>query len=141
MEQTALADENGYRCLSIKVPWEEIAVDYDDLVTRYVTTVHLTGFRSGKVPRKVIEQRFHKEIMADLSVRTVQRLGREAVQETGIEALGPLEASEIECCKGKAFRAKVRYIPKPEIVLTELDEIFTAEDGADPRDLISFRLL
>jgi FKBP-type peptidyl-prolyl cis-trans isomerase (trigger factor) len=141
MEWTALADENDYRCLSIEAPWEEITADYNDLVTRYAATVRLPGFRPGKAPRVTIEQRFHKEIMADLSVRTIQRLGREAVRETGVEALGPLEASEIACDKGKPFRARVRYIPMPEILLPELTGLLAAEDGADPRDLISLRLL
>ena len=118
MEWTALADKNGYRCLNIAAPWDEIAADYDDLVARYAATVRLPGFRPGKTPRAVTEQRCQAEILADLSARTVQRLGREAVREAGVEAFGRLEASEIECDKGKPFRAVVRYLPMPEFRAT-----------------------
>jgi len=141
MEWTALADKNGYRCLNIAAPWDEIAADYDDLVARYAATVRLPGFRPGKTPRAVTEQRCRAEILADLSARTVQRLGREAVREAGIEALGPLETSGIECDKGKPFRAVVRYLPMPEFRLPELADLKTADDGTDARDRISRRLL
>jgi len=141
MELTHQEDENGYRCLSIEAPWDEIAADYADLVARYAATVRLPGFRPGKTPRVAIEQRFHKELMADLSARTVQRLGREAIKEAGVEALGPVEASEIDCAKGEPFRARVRYLPMPDIVIPDLAELATAEDGTDPRDRISRRLL
>jgi FKBP-type peptidyl-prolyl cis-trans isomerase (trigger factor) len=141
MNWTHLEDENGYRCLSIEAPWDEIAADYHDLVARYTAAVRLPGFRPGKTPQGAIEQRFRKELLADLSALTVRRLGREAVRGAGVEALGPLEASEIECDKGKLFRARVRYIPMPEIALPELADLVTAEDGSDPRDLISRRLL
>ena len=81
MEWTALADKNGYHCLNIAAPWDEIAADYDDLVARYAATVRLPGFRPGKTPRAVTEQRCRAEILAELSARTVQRLGREAVDQ------------------------------------------------------------
>jgi len=141
MEWTALADKNGYRCLNIAAPWDEIAADYDDLVARYAATVRLPGFRPGKTPRAVTEQRCRAEILAELWARTVQRLGREAVREAGVEAFGPLEASEIECDKGKPFRAVVRYLPMPEFRLPELADVRTKDDGTDARDRISRRLL
>lgn len=141
MDWSRLEDEDGYRRLSIEAPWDEIAPDYHDLVTRYAATVRLPGFRPGKTPRGVVEQRFHREIIADLSTRTAQRLGSDAVRAAGVEALGPLQATEIECDKEKPFRAKVRYIPMPEIVLPALTGLRSTGGGGDPRDQISRRLL
>ena len=51
MEWTALEDEDGYRRLQIEAPWDEIAEEYRDLVTRYAATARLPGFRAGKTPR------------------------------------------------------------------------------------------
>jgi len=140
MNVTGLGDENGYHRLSIEAPWSEITADYQDVVARYAK-VRLPGFRPGKVPRAVIEQRFQKEIIADLSALITQRLGREAVREVGIEALGPLEASEIECGTGKPFRAKIRYLPMPQFWLPDLANLKTDDDGTAARDRISRRLL
>jgi FKBP-type peptidyl-prolyl cis-trans isomerase (trigger factor) len=141
IEWTALDDEGGYRRLQIEAPWDEIADEYRDLVTRYATSVRLPGFRPGKSPRGVVEQKFHREIIEDLSIRAAQRFGAEAASQAGVEALGPLEASEIECDKEKPFRARVRYLPLPEFRVPEPVDLATPDDGTDPRDRISRRLL
>jgi FKBP-type peptidyl-prolyl cis-trans isomerase (trigger factor) len=140
MQWTRLDNENGYCRLSIEAPWSEIADDYHDIVAQY-TKVPIPGFRAGKTPQTVIEQRFRKEISADLSARAAQRFGREALQEAAAEALGPLQAFEIECDKGRPFRAQVRFLPMPEIRLPDLAGLLTSDDGTDPRDRISHRLL
>jgi len=141
MEWTMLADENDYRRLSIEAPWGELAEEYRDLIARYATVARLPGFRQGKAPREAVEQRCRAEILANLSAHAVQRLGREAAREAGIEALGPLEASEIECENGKLFRARLRYLPMPEFPLPELAHLETEDDGTDAKDRISRRLL
>jgi len=141
IEWTALDDEGGYRRLQIEAPWEEIAAEYRDLVARYAASVRLPGFRPGKTPRGVVEQKFHREIIEDLSLRAAQRLGAEAAAQAGVEALGPLEAFEIECDKGQPFRARVRYLPLPEFRVPEPAELGSPDDGTDPRDRISRRLL
>jgi FKBP-type peptidyl-prolyl cis-trans isomerase (trigger factor) len=140
MNVTDLGDENGYHRLSIEAPWSEITADYQEIVARYAK-VRLPGFRPGKVPRAVIEQRFQKEIIADLSPLITERLGREAVREAGIEALGPLEAVDIECGTAKPFRAKLRYLPMPQFRLPDLADLKTDDDGTAARDRISHRLL
>lgn len=140
MKWHTLDNENGYCRLSIEAPWSEIANDHEDIVARY-TKVRLPGFRPGKIPQNVIEQRFRQEIIADLSFQVARRFGREAVREAGIEVLGPLKAYEIECEKGRLFRAQVRFLPMPEITLPELAGLLTSDDGTDPRDWISLRLL
>jgi FKBP-type peptidyl-prolyl cis-trans isomerase (trigger factor) len=140
MQWTHMDNENGYCRLRIEAPWSEIADDYRDIVAQY-TKVPIPGFRAGKTPQTVIEQRFRKEISADLSARVAQRFGREAVRETGIEAVGPLEAFEIECGTGKPFRAKLRYLPMPQFRLPDLADLKTDDDGTAARDRISRRLL
>jgi FKBP-type peptidyl-prolyl cis-trans isomerase (trigger factor) len=132
--------ENGYHRLSIEAPWSELVADYDDIVSEYAK-VRVPGFRVGKVPRSVVEKRFRREIMEDLAHRCAQRLGRDAVRETGIEALGPVEAEAIECVKAKPFRFQVRFHPMPEIALPDIGSLKKDDDSIDARDWISRRLL
>jgi FKBP-type peptidyl-prolyl cis-trans isomerase (trigger factor) len=140
MKVTRLDDDGAKMVLQIEAPWSEIMADYHDLLAQYAK-IKLPGFRPGKVPQAVIEKRFHKELIEDLSARSVQRFGREAVRETGIESLGPLEAFEIECDNDRPFRARVRYLPMPEFRVPELAALATVEDGTDALDGISRRLL
>jgi FKBP-type peptidyl-prolyl cis-trans isomerase (trigger factor) len=133
-------DNDGRKVLQIEAPWAEMEADYRDLVSQYAK-VRVPGFRPGKAPRPVIEQRFQKEIMEAFSARITERFSLEAVRETGVETLGPIEATEIDCTKGQPFRARVRYIPMPEIELPDLGSLAAGDDSLDPRDRISRRLL
>lgn len=131
---------DGYHRLNVEADWSELAADYDDIVAGYAK-VRVPGFRPGKVPRTVIEKRFQREIIDELSRRSSQRLGRQAVREAGIEALGPVEAEEIECVRDQIFRAKLRFHPMPKIDLPDISRLITDDGGTDPRDQISLRLL
>jgi FKBP-type peptidyl-prolyl cis-trans isomerase (trigger factor) len=139
-EHAKSESENGYRRLTVEAAWSELSEDYDSIVAEY-TKVPVLGFRQGKVPRNIIEKRFQKEIMEDLTRRSAQRLGREAVREACIEALGPVEAEEIECAQGQMFRARLRFHPMPQIDLPDISTLMIENGDVDPRDQISLRLL
>ena len=131
---------DGYHRMNVEADWSELSDDYDSIVAEYAK-VPVLGFRPGKAPRNIIEKRFQKEIIDDLSRRSAQRIGREAVREAGIEALGPVEAEEIECAKGQVFRARLRFHPMPKIDLPDINNLIIDNEGVDPRDQISLRLL
>ena len=140
MKITRLDDDGGRKVLQAEAEWAGIAADYDDIVSAY-SRVQIPGFRPGKVPRSVIEQRLQKEILDDLSHNTAQRLCREALRESDDEAMGPIEIKDIMCAKGKPFRFTARFWPMPEIALPDFGSLVVQEGGSDPRDQISHRLL
>jgi FKBP-type peptidyl-prolyl cis-trans isomerase (trigger factor) len=117
-----------------------VSDDYDSIVEEY-SKVPVVGFRPRKVPWNIIEKRFQKEIIEELSRRSAQRLAREAVRKNGIEVLGPVEAEEIECAKGQTFRARLRFHPMPNIELPDITSLKIDDEGVNPRDQISVRLL
>jgi FKBP-type peptidyl-prolyl cis-trans isomerase (trigger factor) len=133
-------NNDGYHRLNVEADWSELSDDYDSIVAEYAK-VPVVGFRPGKVPRNITENRFQKEIIDDLSRRAAQRIGREAVREDGIEVLGHVEAEEIECAKGEVFRARLRFYPLPKIDLPDINNLISDKDDVDPRDQISLRLL
>lgn len=140
MKWKQIDNNDGYHRLSIEADWSEFAGDYEEIVAEHAK-VRLPGFRSGKVPRPVIEKRFQKEIIDVLSHRAALRLARQLLQEAGIEALGPMEAQKIVCEKDKPLRFQVRFHPMPEIDLPEISSLKIIANGADPRDQVSLRLL
>jgi FKBP-type peptidyl-prolyl cis-trans isomerase (trigger factor) len=133
-------NHDGYHRITVEADWSELSADYESIVTEY-EKVPVPGFRPGKVPRNIVEKRFQKEIIDNLSRRSALRIGREALRQAGIEPLGPVEAEEIECAQGQAFRARLRFYPMPNIDLPDINNIITDNGGVDPRDQISLRLL
>jgi FKBP-type peptidyl-prolyl cis-trans isomerase (trigger factor) len=133
-------NNDGYHHINVEADWSELSDDYDRIVAEYAKA-RIPGFRPGKVPRKIIENRFQKEIFDDLSQRAAQRIGGEALREAGIEALGNVEAEKIECSKGRIFKAMLRFHLLPEINLPDINSLNIDDGGIDPRDQISLRLL
>jgi len=140
MEIMDTGDRNGWKTLCVSVPWEHVSADYDDILDAYCKG-GIAGFRAGRAPRPVVEKRFQREIMDELSHRCGIRLGREALKQTDAEPMGPVEAVDIECAKDTPFRFTVRFYPAPEFTLPEIGPFIAVEDGADPKDMISKRLL
>ncbi len=126
-------NNDGYYRMNVEADWSELSDDYDSIVAEYAK-IPVVGFRPGKVPRNITEQRFQKEIIEDLSRRAGQRIGREAVREDGIEVLGPMEAEEIECAKGQVFRARLRFHLMPKIDLPDINNLKNDNGDVDPRD-------
>lgn len=131
---------DGYHRIDVEADWSELAEDYNSIVAEYAK-LPVLGFRTGKAPRNIIEKRFQKEIIADLSQRSALRFGREAVRKDGIEPLGPVEAEEIECAKSQVFRARLRFLHMPEIDLSDVKNLVIDDEGVDLRDRVSLKLL
>lgn len=140
MKVETVALEGGYRLLRVQVPWEEVAPDYDDILRDFARRP-LSGFRPGKAPRALLEQRWRREIAEQLQQRGAQRWGPLALQEAQAEATGPVEASEIQWEKGQSFRFTVRFFPVPEFELPDYRAIALPETAADPQGELSHHLL
>lgn len=102
--------------LSIEV---EPALVEKELTAAYNTLakqVKIPGFRAGKVPRRILEQRFKAEVESDV-VRRVQLLGfLDALKETNVPAVGDPQFSggKLESNKPFAYSARVEIKPAIE---------------------------
>lgn len=135
MNRKQLENQYEFHRLSVEAEWSELISDYNDLVSGY-RKLSIPGFRLGKAPQALVANRFAKEIFEDLSQRSAQRFGREAIREAGIEAWGRVEMENVVCEKGERFFAELRFIPLPEIKLPD----FQTLENKD-RDQISLALL
>jgi FKBP-type peptidyl-prolyl cis-trans isomerase (trigger factor) len=141
MKWEIVPQEDGFRLLRLQVPWEKIASDYNDILRDYAR-LPLAGFRPGKVPRQVVEQRFRREISEQLSRRGAQRLCRQALEQAEVQATGPVEVSEVEWEKGQTFRFTVRFFPLPEFELPDYRSLPPLSPAVeDPQGELSLQLL
>jgi FKBP-type peptidyl-prolyl cis-trans isomerase (trigger factor) len=138
--ETALL-EDGYRHVQVEAPWEEIAPDYHDILEDF-KGMAVPGFRPGKAPRQVLEARFKREISEHLTRRVAHRLCRLALVEAGLEAVTPVEVSEVEWEKDQSFRFTARFFPLPEFDLPDYRSWGSGIVQADdPQGELSLRLL
>lgn len=99
--------------LSIEV---DFAVVEKELTQAYATLsrqVKMPGFRAGKIPRRLLEQRYKSEVEADV-LRRVQLIGfYGAVQEQSVPAVGEptFTGGKIEAQKPVSYSARVEVRP------------------------------
>lgn len=105
------------RRLHITVPAERIQRERKDVAVRLSEGVKLPGFRKGKVPTRIMEQRFGATIERETVERALDRAFREAVVQKGFEPLGEASVDNIDYSPGSELSFDVEFEIRPEISL------------------------
>ena len=102
------------RKLSIEVPPEQVQAELGRAYAQLGRSVRLPGFRPGKVPRRILEQRFKGEVEDDVTRRLVERAYLSALSEHHVDAVGAPQLTPVHLDQEKpfAFEARVEVRPK-----------------------------
>lgn len=99
--------------LSIEVDPALVEKELTAAYTNLARQVKVPGFRPGKIPRRILEQKFRSEVEADV-VKRVQLLGfLDALKETNVPAVGDpsFSGGKLEATKPYAYSARVEVKP------------------------------
>jgi trigger factor len=104
------------RVLEIEVPAEEIAQELERVVADTARRAALPGFRKGKVPRSMLEQRFGASFEQETLARALEHACRNALAEKIVVPLMPAEIDDLKYEHGGPlkFRASVEVRPAVE---------------------------
>ncbi|MBW2526599.1 MAG: trigger factor [Deltaproteobacteria bacterium] len=83
--------------------------------------VKLPGFRKGKVPRKVLEERFGPETAKQTANELVADLLHEVIASQQIELAGDPEVEQRALHEGQPFEFSATVEVKPKVKLSDLD--------------------
>lgn len=103
--------------LRVEVPREKIQEELDRSYKELTTTLTIPGFRRGKVPRRLLEKRFGKQVSEDVKDALMGRAFSEAVEENKLAPLGDPTYDKVEYDDGNrlAFEAEVSVKPTFEL--------------------------
>ncbi|MFO0593809.1 MAG: trigger factor [Myxococcaceae bacterium] len=99
--------------LSIEVDFALVEKELTAAYSNLARQVKVPGFRPGKIPRRILEQKFRAEVEADV-VKRVQVLGFiDALKETNVAAVGDpsFSGGKLEASKPYAYSARVEVKP------------------------------
>lgn len=110
--------------LNVEVPFEELKPSIDEAYKTIATQVQVPGFRKGKVPQQLIDQRVGRGYVIETAINDgLNGFYQSAVQETGIRPLSrpEVEITEVPDPAGKDGRLtfSVELDIRPEIELPE----------------------
>lgn len=102
------------KSLSIEVEPAVVAKELDQAYATLGRQVKIAGFRPGKVPRRILEQRFKAEVEDDVIRRVVAKSYVEAVKQNNIEAVADPHVTngKIDLTQPFAFTARVEVKPQ-----------------------------
>jgi trigger factor len=111
------------RRMRVELPAERISQEVAARLKSVGRTAKIKGFRPGKVPAKVVKQRYGKQIREEVVSELMQKSYTDAVvQENLNPAGGPkIEAEKVQ--DGKNFSYVATFEVMPEVALKNLDKI------------------
>ena len=121
--------------LTVDLPFEELAPQLDAAYKRIAAQVTVPGFRKGKVPSRVIDQRFGRALVLEEAVNeAVPAAFEKAVAENNLKPLGTPDFDVQELNDGENLAFTVEVDVRPEFDLPDLDAFTVEVDGAEPTD-------
>ncbi|AJC95988.1 trigger factor [Staphylococcus hyicus] len=110
--------EGNEGLLQVTVPAEEVDKALDKAFKKVVKQINVPGFRKGKVPRPIFEQRFGVEALYQDAVDILlPKAYSNAVEEAGINPVDQPEIEVTQIEKGKEFKFDATVTVEPEVEL------------------------
>ncbi len=111
------------RRLTVGVPAERIESEVESRLQKAAQTVRIDGFRPGKVPMKVVKQRYSAGIREEVVGEVMRQSFYEAVTQEKLNPVGSpnIEPKALEA--GKDFEYIATFEVLPEVVFADLSKI------------------
>lgn len=110
--------EGNEGLLKVTVPAEKVDKALDQAFKKVVKQINVPGFRKGKVPRPIFEQRFGVEALYQDAVDILlSEAYGEAIEEAGINPVAQPEINVTQIEKGKDFEFEATVTVEPEVQL------------------------
>jgi trigger factor len=132
--------------LTVTVPFDELKPELDAAYKKVGSQVRIQGFRPGKVPPRILDQRVGRGVVLDEAVNSaIPRLYGEALQAEDLAPVSQPDLNVTELADGDklAFTAEVDVRPQFELPAFEslsvtVDEVVVDEAKVDEQ-LVSLR--
>ncbi|MDQ2749486.1 MAG: trigger factor [Actinomycetota bacterium] len=128
--------------LAVEVPFEELKPSLDAAYKKIGAQVKVPGFRPGKVPARVIDQRVGRAAVLEEAINdALPRVYTAAAREAAIRPLGQPEIDVTNLDDGQSLSFTAEVDVRPEIDLPELEGLeVTVSDVAVSDDEVDEQL-
>lgn len=119
MQYTIEDKSSVKKVLSFEIPQKDVAKELDKAYNELKKKADIKGFRKGKIPRKVLENRFQKDVHADVAPRLIQEAFINALKEKDLNPVGGPQMDPPELDPDSDYKFDITIEIKPE--LEEID--------------------
>jgi trigger factor len=121
--------------LAVEVPFDDLKPSLDKAYKEIASQVRVPGFRPGKVPARIIDQRIGRGTVLQEAVNdALPRLYGDAAREHELQPLGQPEIDITNLDDGTSLSFTAEVDVRPELTLPELDGLAVTVDDAEVTD-------
>ena len=130
------------RQFTITIPTGAVETEFEAKLAETAKRVRIDGFRPGKVPAKVVRQRYGQAIRQEIVSDLMEKSLGEALSEHDVKPIGQPKIDDVKFEEGSDFSFKATFEVFPELdpILVDGDEIeqTTCKVGAaDIKEMIA----
>lgn len=122
------------RLMTISVPAERIDQDVNKRIQQTARTAKIDGFRPGKVPVKVVKQRYGKGIREEVLGQVVQESFYQALQQEEINPAGTPAIDFTKDVEGESLEYTAKFEVYPTIELADFSGVEIEKKSAEVKE-------
>ncbi len=129
------------RRMTVGIPADQVETEVTKRLQQAAKTVNLNGFRKGKVPLKVVKQRFGAGVRQEVMGEVMSRSFYEAIQKEDVKPAGQPAIEPKEAAEGQDIEFVATFEVYPEIALGdtagfEIEKLTAEVQDADVDNMI-----
>lgn len=133
--QVSLETTSGLeRRLTVGVPADLIDSEVNKRLQQAAKDVRINGFRKGKVPMKIVRQRFGAGVRQEVLGDAINRTFQEAIQKESVVPAGQPRIEPKQFEEGKDFEYVAVFEVYPEIELKGIEGVEVKRQSSDIED-------
>src|SRR5204863_992004 len=120
--------------LVVEIPGTTVDAEFDKIARDYGKAARIPGFRPGKVPSKVVRQRFRDQILHDVAHGLIPRAVDEALRERGVEPVDTPDIRDVVVEEGQPLKFTATFETVPPIEPGDYESITLHEKAGQVED-------
>lgn len=141
MQVSVEAGDGLERKMTVQVPAETVELEVNNRLSSLKNTVRIDGFRPGKVPLKVIKQKYSGTILQEVAGDLMQTSFREALTQENLSPAGDPVIQAQDLVLGQVMEYTATFEVYPEVELAPvadltIEKIEASVDESDVDNMI-----
>jgi len=134
MQVSVEAGEGLERKLTVQVPAETVEMEVNNRLNSIKNTVRIDGFRPGKVPFKVVKQKYSGTVLQEVAGELMQSTFREALTQENLSPAGDPQIQAEDLVLGQIMEYTATFEIYPEVVLAPIADLSIEKTEASVED-------
>ena len=122
------------RKVTVQVPAETVEAEVNNRLNSLKDTVRIDGFRPGKIPLKVIKQKYAGTILQEVAGELMQRTFQEALSQENLTPAGDPQIDASDLKLGQVMEYTATFEIFPEVTIAPIAELAVEKIEASVED-------